>query len=138
MPSLPSNSSHKTPINQTFLTLSNFTEIFYFAPSILFQICTICQYVWLTLTPGENCCIQKYSGQHFAAFGLNTERYSVSLRIQSECGKMQTRITPDTDTFYAVRWLFSLMESWIWKLSWWFQVTYRGSDDGLQSFIVGV
>ena len=30
------------------------------------------------------------------------ERYGVSLRIQSECGKMQTRITPNTDTFYAV------------------------------------
>ena len=30
------------------------------------------------------------------------ERYSVSLRIQSESGKMQTRITPNTDTFHAV------------------------------------
>ena len=28
--------------------------------------------------------------------------YSVSLRIQSECGKMRTRITPNTDTFYEV------------------------------------
>ena len=28
--------------------------------------------------------------------------YSVSLRIQSECGKMWTRINPNTDTFYAV------------------------------------
>ena len=26
---------------------------------------------------------------------------AVSLRIQSECGKMQTRITPNTDTFHA-------------------------------------
>ena len=26
---------------------------------------------------------------HFPAFGLNTERYSVSLRIQSECGKIR-------------------------------------------------
>ena len=31
------------------------------------------------------------------------ERYGVSLRIQSEYGKMRTRITPNTDTFYAVR-----------------------------------
>ena len=38
---------------------------------------------------------------HFAAFGLNTERYSVCLRIQSEFGKIRTRITPNTDTFYA-------------------------------------
>ena len=46
---------------------------------------------------------RSYSGLHFPAFGLNAERYSVSLRIQFECGKMQTRITPNTDTFYAVR-----------------------------------
>ena len=29
--------------------------------------------------------------------------YSVSFRIQSECGKMRTRITANTDTFYAVK-----------------------------------
>ena len=46
--------------------------------------------------------IRSYYGPHFPAFGLNTERYRVSLRIQSECGKMRTRITPDMDTFYAV------------------------------------
>ena len=39
---------------------------------------------------------------HFPAFGLNTDRYSVSLRIQFECGKIRTRITPTMDTFYAV------------------------------------
>ena len=27
----------------------------------------------------------------------------ISLRIQSECEKMRTRITPNTDTFYAVQ-----------------------------------
>ena len=32
-----------------------------------------------------------FSGPYFPAFGLNTERYSVSLRIQSEYGKMRTR-----------------------------------------------
>ena len=31
------------------------------------------------------------SGLYFPAFGLNTERYEVSLRIQSECGKIRTR-----------------------------------------------
>ena len=35
-------------------------------------------------------------------FALAVERYSISLRIQSECGKKWTRITPNTDTFYAV------------------------------------
>ena len=47
--------------------------------------------------------IRSYSGPHFPVFGLNVERYSVSLRIQSECGKMQARITPNTDTFYVVQ-----------------------------------
>ena len=47
--------------------------------------------------------IWSYSGPHFPAFGRNTERYGVSLRIQSECGKIQTRITPNTDTFHAVQ-----------------------------------
>ena len=46
--------------------------------------------------------IWSYSGSHFPALGLNTERYEVSIRIQSECGKMRTRIIPNTDTFYAV------------------------------------
>ena len=50
--------------------------------------------------------IRSYSGPHFPAFGLNTERYGVSLRTQSECGKMRTRITPKTDTFHAVILLF--------------------------------
>ena len=48
--------------------------------------------------------IWSYSGPHFPAFGLNKERYVVSQihSIQSECGKMWTRITPNTDTSYAV------------------------------------
>ena len=31
--------------------------------------------------------IRSYSGSHFPAFGLNTKRYSVSLRIKSEGGE---------------------------------------------------
>ena len=46
--------------------------------------------------------IRSYPGPHFPAFGLNTQRYGVSLRIQSECQKIRTRITPNTDTFHAV------------------------------------
>ena len=42
-----------------------------------------------------------YSDLHFPAFGLNTEKYTVCIRIQSECGKIRTRIIPNTDTFYA-------------------------------------
>ena len=47
-------------------------------------------------------CIWSYSSPHFSAFGLNMERYRVSLRIQSECAKMQPKITPNMDTFHAV------------------------------------
>ena len=32
-----------------------------------------------------------FSGPYFPAFGLNMERYEVSLRIQSECEKIRTR-----------------------------------------------
>ena len=38
----------------------------------------------------------------FPTFGLNTERYGASLRIQCECGKKRTRKTPNKDTFHAV------------------------------------
>ena len=50
----------------------------------------------------ENVCIQSYSGPYFPAFGQTTERFSVSLHIQSECGKIRTRITPNTGTIYTV------------------------------------
>ena len=39
--------------------------------------------------------IRSFSGPYFPAFELNTERYS-------KCGEIQTRKTPDTDTFYAM------------------------------------
>ena len=48
-------------------------------------------------------CILNYSGPHFPAFGMNRERYSISLCIQSYCGNMRTRITPNTDNFYALQ-----------------------------------
>ena len=38
----------------------------------------------------------------FSTFGLNSEKYSLSLHIQSECGKIRTWETPNADTFYAV------------------------------------
>ena len=47
--------------------------------------------------------IRSYSGPLFPIFGLNTERWGIFLGVQSECGKMRTRITPNTNTFHAVR-----------------------------------
>ena len=45
---------------------------------------------------------RSFSGPYFPVFRLNTERYTVCGKLmQSEWGKTQTRLTPDTDTFYA-------------------------------------
>ena len=46
--------------------------------------------------------IRCFSEPYFPAFGLNMERYSVSLRIYSEIGKIPSRKTPNMDTFHAV------------------------------------
>ena len=46
--------------------------------------------------------ILSISGPCFPAFGLNTKKYGVCFRIQSECGKIRTRKTPNMDTFHAV------------------------------------
>ena len=50
----------------------------------------------------EKCPYSEFLWYAFSAFGLNTETYRVSLRIQSERGKIRTRKTSNTDTFYAV------------------------------------
>ena len=52
--------------------------------------------------------IRSFSGPYFLAFGLNPDRYtshlsSVSLRIQSKCGKIRTGKTPNMDTFHRVK-----------------------------------
>ena len=44
---------------------------------------------------------RSFSGSYFPAFGLNTETCGVSLHIQSKCGIIRTRKTPNTDTFHA-------------------------------------
>ena len=46
--------------------------------------------------------IWSFSGPYFPAFTLNTERCSLSLRTQSNFGKIRTGKTPNTDTFHAV------------------------------------
>ena len=54
---------------------------------------------------------------HFPAFGLNTERYSVSLSIQSECEKMRTRIIPNTDILHGVFYFLHLLHFLFWMLN---------------------
>ena len=59
----------------------------------------------------KSVCIWSFYGSYFPAFGLNTERYGVSLRIQSKCVKIRTRKTVDTDTFYAV---IASIKNYLW------------------------
>ena len=55
------------------------------------------------ISPGvKSVRILSYYGPHFLVFGLNSKNNEVSLHIQSECGKMRSRITPNTDMFNAV------------------------------------
>ena len=56
--------------------------------------------------------IWSFSDPYFPAFGLNTERYSVFLPIQSECGKIRTRKTPNTDTFHKVHIISVTVNNW--------------------------
>ena len=46
----------------------------------------------------ESIRIRSFSGPYSLAFGRITERYGAFLRIQSKCGKIRTRKTPNTDT----------------------------------------
>ena len=49
--------------------------------------------------------IRRYSGPYFSAFRLSTERhknFQEFSSVQSECRKIRTRITLNTDTFQAV------------------------------------
>ena len=47
----------------------------------------------------KSVCAPNLSVQYFPTFGPNTERYGVSLRIQSKRGKIRTIITPNRDIF---------------------------------------
>ena len=72
--------------------------------------------------------IQSFSGPYFLVFGLHTERYSVSLRMQSKCEKIRTKKTPNTVTFHAMQ--------INWLLSMWWQYYPLFVWDLLQSFII--
>ena len=50
----------------------------------------------------KNVHIWCFSGPYFPAYQLNIERYFVSLRIRSKCGKVRIRKTPNMDIFHAV------------------------------------
>ena len=73
---------------QSFLVITSFAWFLYFIfISSFYRIENVSK-------SGKSVRIWSYSALHFPAFGLNMERYSASLCIQSECRKMRTRITP--------------------------------------------
>ena len=58
-------------------------------------------FLWLTLDkkfPKD----EVFYGPYFPVFGVNTNIYSVNLRIQSKYGKIRTKKTLYFDTFHAV------------------------------------
>ena len=49
--------------------------------------------------------VWSYFGSYFSAFALNSEVYFVNLRIQSECGKIRSRQSLNTDNICKVSYL---------------------------------
>ena len=64
--------------------------------------------------------IRGFSSPYLPALGLNTEKYFVSLRTQSKCGKIRTRKTPNTDTFYTVKVLNTTLVNLNYHDHWYF------------------
>ena len=64
--------------------------------------CNLLTYEMMNFATSKYCVrsarIRSYSSPYFPAFGLNMERYEVSIRVQSKCGEIRTRIAPNTDT----------------------------------------
>ena len=88
-------------------------------PVLLINFCG--NFLWIGLSFFKVHCVKSvriwsYSGQYFPEFGRNTERYGISLRIQSESGKKRTRITPYMDNFHAVvDTKFFHKRYWVWR-----------------------
>ena len=69
---------------------------------------------WTTLR--EKCLYSELFWSLFSRIRTEYGRYGVTLRIQSECRKMRTGITPNTDTFHAV--LYNTkMDAFLWVFS---------------------
>ena len=88
-------------VNITFVKKKKNFHSFKFV-LFLFRLSPL-SFVWLLQDWLRTTCYSNtlYTLREKCYSGLNAE-YSVSLRIQSEYGIIRTRITPHTDTFYAV------------------------------------
>ena len=89
--------------------------------------------IWDELHCAKSVRIRSYSDPHFPAFALNEQRYFVSLRIQSECGKMRTRITADTFCAGLVYFnLFSFIYIQKTYVKYWYDI-FQGRNEGTSS-----
>ena len=80
----PSDSS-VPPSNSRRVTLILEFTVFWSSFKLVFLVSSGTNTPWKVSKYGA------FSGLYIPAFGLNKERYSVSLRIQSECGKIRTK-----------------------------------------------
>ena len=76
--------------------MRNFPHPYLSTPEALHKKCLYTKLFWSVFSH-----IRTECGE-ILLFGLNMERYSVSLRVQSECGKMWTRVTPNPDSLNEV------------------------------------
>ena len=98
-----------------FLPLFNMTNIFF---RVLDTVLNTPLYSYWMLHCVKSVHIQSYPGLCFPAFGLNTRRYGASSRIQSECEKIRTRITPNNYTFLRSdmdNQRHQVIVNWIWR-----------------------
>ena len=79
---------------------------------MVYKTCFTCILIHLQLHNGhisnkrrilrKEALIRSFSRPYFPAYGLNTEIYLVNLLIQSKCGKIRSRKTPNLEAFHAV------------------------------------
>ena len=70
----------------------------------------------------EKCPYSEFFRSLFSRIRTDADRYSASLRIQSECRKIQARKKTNTDTFHAVKnfggFLLSLLQQGMIQTKW--------------------
>ena len=65
----------------------------------------------------EKCLYSEFLWSVFSRIQTKYGEIRVSLRIQSECGEIRTRKTPNSDTFHKMRSLSKKMQNFL--LRWW-------------------
>ena len=112
----PQSMSEALYLLQQFLFSLVYANIFYQTKLFFFRLIhslrEVCQnkvfnnshaaFIWENTTARKVSKYEVISGTYFPVFGLNTERYFVSLRFSPNAGKYRPEITPYLDIFHAV------------------------------------